>query len=106
MLFTTYEQEVLRTCSVEDQRERFLMGCLGLSGEVGEVTDHFKKHLFHGHILDREKVLLEIGDIIWYIVELISALESDFDTVLEKNVAKLRARYPDGFTQEQSHHSG
>lgn len=106
MLLTTYEQEVLRTCSVQTIPDHFFMACLGLAGEVGELTDLFKKHLFHGHTLDREKAILELGDVLWYATELAHALESDLETVLEKNVEKLRARYPDGFSVERSHHQG
>jgi len=106
MILTTYEQEVLRTCSVSSKRDHFLMASLGLSGEVGEITDLLKKHLFHSHELDREKVILELGDVLWYLTELAHALETTLDAVLEKNVEKLRLRYPDGFSVERSHHHG
>ena len=42
---------------------------LGLNGEAGEIADHVKKVMFHGHPLDdatRDKIAKEIGDILWY----------------------------------------
>ncbi len=41
--------------------------CFGLTGECGELADMYKKHLFHGHELDKEKVIKECGDIMWYL---------------------------------------
>ena len=40
---------------------------LGLSGEAGEATDIIKKHLFHGHELEKEHLAKELGDVMWYI---------------------------------------
>lgn len=48
--------------------ERRNMVALGLYGELGEVADLFKKHLYHGHALDAEKVIEELGDFMWYVV--------------------------------------
>lgn len=47
--------------------------CLGLLGEIGELSDLTKKAVGHGHPLDRDKVLKELGDILWYCAETLSA---------------------------------
>ena len=75
---------------------------MGLCGESGEAIDIVKKHLHQGHPLDREKLIKELGDIAWYLAEAAHALDVDLDDVLEANIAKLRARYPEGFDTDKS----
>lgn len=75
---------------------------LGLSGEVGEIADHFKKHLYMGHDLDHAKVILELGDVLWYLSLLARAVNSSLADVARTNMHKLRAWYPGGFTTKAS----
>ena len=79
-------------------------GVMGLCGESGEALDIVKKHLHQGHPLDKEKLLKELGDIAWYLAEVAYALDTPLDQVLEGNIAKLKARYPEGFDTEKSLH--
>ena len=44
----------------------------------------------------------EIGDVAWYIAEIAYALNVDLETVLTKNIEKLKKRYPEGFSVERS----
>ena len=74
----------------------------GINGETGEVTDILKKHLFHGHELDIQHLKEEIGDIMFYLVNLASIYEIDFSEILQINIDKLMKRYPDGFDKEKS----
>lgn len=83
-------------------RDRLAMAALGLSGEAGETTDYIKKVLFHGHELSRSLVIKELGDVLWYIAEMASALDVKMNVIANKNIAKLRKRYPDGFSAEAS----
>lgn len=99
----TYQELALRTLNPEIEKKDILLnGVMGLSGEAGETIDIVKKHLFHGHELDREKILLELGDIAWYLAETAYALDTDLSTVLSMNIDKLMKRYPDGFSEERS----
>lgn len=75
---------------------------LGLAGESGEVADLIKKHLGHGHSLDKGKLTKELGDVLWYIAVLSSEVGMSLEEVAEANLAKLRARYPEGFSTERS----
>ena len=84
------------------KRDVLINGVMGLCGESGEAIDIVKKHLHQGHELDKEKLLKELGDIAWYMAETAYALDVDLDEVLEKNIAKLKARYPEGFDTERS----
>ena len=86
------------------KQETLINGVMGLCGESGEVIDLVKKHLHQGHPLDKEKLIKELGDIAWYLAEVAYVLDTDLDTVLEQNIAKIKARYPDGFDIEKSIH--
>lgn len=78
-----YQKTALRTESplpwmkADDNSLRILHGLMGLNGEAGEAIDIFKKHLFQGHALEK---------------------------VMQMNLDKLAARYPDGFESEKSQH--
>ena len=98
-----YQREAMRTRGdLTTLGDRLVVGALGLSGESGEVTDHVKKIVFHGHEIDRQAMMKELGDVLWYIAYLLDTLDLDMSDVLEKNITKLRARYPDGFSEQRS----
>ena len=84
--------------------ERLLNATLGLTGESGEFADIIKKHLFHGHELDRVKLVKELGDIQWYIAQACTALGVQLSEVMQLNIEKLLIRYPleEGFSYERS----
>ena len=86
------------------KQDVLINGVMGLCGESGEAIDLVKKHLHQGHPLDREKLVKELGDIAWYLAETAYALDVALDDVLEQNIAKLRARYPEGFDTDRSIH--
>lgn len=79
-----------------------LNGALGLSGESGEVADMIKKYIFHGHDLDRDELIKELGDVCWYVALLCEAIDVDLDDVMIRNIEKLKKRYPEGFSSEAS----
>ena len=98
-----YQRLAMTTLNPALSRQDVLLnGVMGLCGESGEAIDIVKKHLHQGHPLDREKLVKELGDIAWYLAETAYALDVDLDAVLEANIAKLRARYPDGFDTNKS----
>ena len=86
------------------KKDVLINGVMGLCGESGEAIDIVKKHLHQGHELDKEKLLKELGDIAWYLAETAYALDIPLDEVFEGNIAKLKARYPQGFDTEKSVH--
>ena len=81
-----------------------LNGCLGLSGETGELLDMFKKWIFHNTRLDRDHAKKELGDCAWYLAMICHSMGWNLDEILQMNVDKLKARYPDGFDTELSNH--
>ena len=84
------------------KKDVLINGVMGLCGESGEAIDIVKKHLAQGHPLDRDKLVKELGDIAWYLAETAYALDVPLSQILEKNIQKLRARYPEGFDTEKS----
>ncbi len=98
-----YQRLAMRTLNPSLSTTEVLSNAvMGLCGESGEAIDLVKKHLFQGHELDREAMATELGDIAWYLAEAATALELDLDDILETNIAKLRRRYPEGFSAERS----
>ena len=91
------EGALVKVCS-----KRLLEAVMGLNGEAGECQEIVKKAMFHGHSLDVEALLLEEGDVLWYLTELCNELGISVDTIAKLNLQKLKNRYPDGFTHEAS----
>jgi NTP pyrophosphatase (non-canonical NTP hydrolase) len=75
---------------------------LGLAGESGEVLEMVKKYLYHGHELDMNKLIKELGDVFWYLATIASTFNIPLSEIAGKNIAKLKERYPDGFSAEKS----
>ncbi len=100
-----YQRLAMTTLNPElSKKDVLINSVMGLCGESGEAIDIVKKHLHQGHPLDKEKLLKELGDIAWYLAEAAYALDVPLDQVLEGNIAKLKARYPEGFDTEKSLH--
>lgn len=103
MTANEYQKQAMRTVNPALSRDDLLINSvMGLCGESGEAIDIVKKWFAHGHELDREHLIKELGDVAWYLAEAATALEVDLDDVLRKNLDKLAARYPDGFATEKS----
>lgn len=77
-------------------------GALGLNGEAGEVADIVKKYTYHGHDLDKEHLKEELGDTLWYISALATAIDVPLSEIATQNVEKLHKRYPEGFDASKS----
>lgn len=94
--------ERLRKMLDDGMTAQLLNGCLGLSGEVGEFNDMIKKVVFHEATADVDHLEKELGDIMWYIALICNAFGFDLDHVMQINIEKLKARYPDGFNVDKS----
>ena len=98
MTINDYQKEALRTEKGSTKEyPRLLNGLMGLCGEAGEAIDILKKSMFQGHDLDSVHLAKELGDIAWYLAVSADALGYTFEEILQMNIEKLRARYPDGF---------
>ena len=77
-----------------DAEGRLLLeATIGMAGELSEITEPIKKYIFHGRALDREKLVEEIGDLVWYLDELCQVLGVTLAEVKQYNIDKLKKRY-------------
>ena len=103
MHFDEYQVAAARTMNPALDTDRRLMdAAAGLAEEAGEVLGQVRKALYVGHPLDRDRVVKELGDALWCLAAVATTLDVRLEEVAEANVAKLHARYPDGFTREAS----
>ena len=103
MTINEYQALALRTLNPAlAGRDALINGVMGLCGEAGEAIDLVKKHLAQGHPLDRDGLIAELGDVAWYLAETAHALDVDLETVLRRNIEKLKRRYPAGVEAEKS----
>ena len=78
---------------------RLTTAAVGISAEGGEFMEIVKKMVFQGKPWsadNREHLIIELGDVLWYVAQACMALDVSFDEVLETNVKKLEKRYPEG----------
>ena len=79
--------------------ERLLTGAVGINAEGGEVMEIVKKLLFQGKPWNDETIYhlkRELGDVLWYVVQCLIALDTDMNEIVEMNIEKLKKRYPGG----------
>lgn len=75
---------------------------MGMSTEVGELVDVYKKNLAYGKPIDEANEKEEIGDLMWYIACHCKNKGWDLGEIMATNIKKLQARYPDKFTAEKA----
>lgn len=75
----------------------------GMVGEIGEIHSLYQK-VFQGHDLDIQHLKKELGDLLWFIAEYCTANGWNLEDIMQMNIDKLKARYPEGFSTEQSLH--
>ena len=98
-----FQRVSTRTLNKELSKEQQVSNMIfGANGELGEVTDILKKFLFQGHKLDKQHLAEEIGDTLFYIVNLCTIYGLDVEDILQGNVDKLKKRFPQGFETERS----
>jgi len=103
-----YQELAARTLIDEPDSEyspeqiMLVWNAIGLAGEAGEVAEHVKKGVFHQHGIDREKMIKELGDVMWYVAALCTKLDVELGDVMDRNIDKLLMRYPDGYNAQDS----
>jgi NTP pyrophosphatase (non-canonical NTP hydrolase) len=107
MKMNEYAEAVTRTMKCEreplDLDQAALVDyAIGLCGEAGEFIDLVKKAVFHKHAVDKTKLIEELGDVLWYVAALANTFEITMEELGGINIAKLKRRYPDKYTHEQS----
>ena len=104
MTGTEYQKVANRTCATTQSKTDMLHHAVfGLTSEAGEVAGLLQKK-YQGHEFDIEHFKKELGDCTWMIAEACTAVGITLDDVFNTNIKKLKKRYPDGFTSENSLH--
>lgn len=83
-------------------KRRQLLSVLALAGEIGELCNKLKKREAHGHSISDGDLGEELGDILWYVAEVATALGFDLEDIGLMNLLKLQKRYGEGFDQDKS----
>lgn len=73
----------------------------GMCSELGELQGLHQK-VYQGHGFDARHAMKELGDLLWFVAEYATAHGWSLDDVAEQNIAKLQARYPEGFEEGRS----
>ena len=79
--------------------ERLLTGAVGINSEGGEIMEIVKKLIFQGKPWNDETTYhlkRELGDVMWYVMQCLIALDTPLEEIVEMNIDKLKARYPGG----------
>jgi NTP pyrophosphatase (non-canonical NTP hydrolase) len=95
-------ERVYERLNANTQIVKFLHAAMGICTESGELMDALKKHLIYGKPIDNVNVQEEAGDLFWYVAILADAFNFTFEDTMEKNIAKLKARYPNRFTEKDA----
>ena len=97
-----YQYLASRTISGRlDEWELELHALHGMVGEIGEIHSIYQKE-YQGHDVDLEHIKKELGDLLWFIAEYCTACELELEEIMQMNIDKLKARYPEGFECEKS----
>lgn len=103
MTINKYQELAMRTDNkAMGWDDSLLDSVLGMNGEAGECADIVKKYKFQHHDLDKEHLIEEMGDVLWYIAKCATVLHMDLEDIFRANIAKLEKRYPEGFDVDRS----
>ena len=84
---------------------QLLTAAIGLSAETGEFAEIIKKCIFQGKEMTEHThyhAVRELGDVMWYWMQAVHALNITANEVIEETIRKLEARYPGGFEATRS----
>ena len=100
--FSEYQEQARRTQNKDlplwAMREHALFG---MASEVGEIHGLYQK-VHQGHVLDEQELMLECGDLMWFLSELLDVNGWTMEEVAKANIEKLRVRYKKEFTADES----
>lgn len=98
--FDDYQLATLRTWRYDAHSDDSLSNAaFGIGGESGEFLEMVKKHFHHGIPIDHEKARKELGDLLYYVARAADVFHFNLSEVAAANIAKLKARYPEGFVE-------
>ena len=102
MQLNEYQQLAARTINHNLNREEMLRHSLfEMCGELGEIHSIYQK-VYQGHKIKTDDLKKEIGDLLWGIAEFCTVNGFALGDIAQMNIDKLKQRYPDGFSEENS----
>lgn len=103
MTMDEYQAAAARTTNPKlDHTQRMLDAAAGLAEEAGEILGLVRKHAYQSRELDGEQLKIELGDALWCLAMTATSAGLTLDDVAAANVAKLSARYPQGYSDTAS----
>lgn len=96
-----YQELAARTLPhLSNNQENVTHMIYGMLTELGELADVYKKNIAYNKHLDEVNIKEELGDIMWYWAGLCTLQDFNPSQILETNIAKLKIRYPEKFTED------
>jgi NTP pyrophosphatase (non-canonical NTP hydrolase) len=103
MTLDEYQKAATRTINAKlSEGERLLDAAAGLAEESGEILGIVRKHVFQAHPLARDRLQTELGDALWCLTITAQSVGMSLEQVAAANAAKLRVRYPEGYSDAAS----
>ena len=99
-----YQELAARTINKALNKKELEMHALhGMVGEIGEIHSLYQK-AYQGHEMDEMHQKKEVSDLMWFIAEYCTAKDWELGEIMQLNIDKLKARFPDGFEVDKSLH--
>lgn len=104
MLANEYQRLAARTINTElIQIQNEMHALFGMCSEIGEIQGIYQKS-YQGHDIDYEHLKKEVGDLLWFVAEYCTSLGWKLEDIMQMNIDKLKARFPEGFEADKSLH--
>lgn len=86
----------------EKRGELLIHSIIGKATESGELLELLRATLFEGLPFDETNFIEEVGDGFWYDAIGLNQVRATFDDVQRLNIAKLRHRFPQKFSEHDA----
>lgn len=104
MNFNEYQEKTKKTVTFGESSERMYYLGLGIADEAGEVAGKLKKFIRDDKAKSledlsdeqKESLMKEVGDVLWYAAQLALACEYPLERVAEMNIEKTYSRHERG----------
>lgn len=98
-----YQELARRTQNIRLTHDQTLRHALfGIVSEAGEIMSLYQHQIQEEKGLELSELKKEIGDLLWFVCELLDVYELSLPDVMALNIEKLKHRYPDGFDTMRS----
>lgn len=102
MNFKDYQEKAWSTFKLQTAPNKLIYLTLGINGEAGEIAEKVKKLIRDcgdgsGNVPEiteekREELKKELGDVLWYLAGIATALDLSLEDVAVGNIEKLASR--------------